>query len=103
MKKISLTKMIILGLILGMIAGVAINNMAAAETAKSYAADISIFTTIFLRMVKMIIAPLVISTLVVGIAKMGDAKIAGTYIFEKPSFLFICSLSGVNCTGSGYR
>lgn len=42
MKKISLTKMIILGLILGMIAGVAINNMAAAETAKSYAADISI-------------------------------------------------------------
>lgn len=74
MKKISLTKMIILGLILGMIAGVAINNMAAAETAKSYAADISIFTTIFLRMVKMIIAPLVISTLVVGIAKMGDAK-----------------------------
>ena len=34
MKKISLTKMIILGLILGMIAGVAINNMAAAETAK---------------------------------------------------------------------
>ena len=35
MKKISLTKMIILGLILGMIAGVAINNMAAAETAKS--------------------------------------------------------------------
>ncbi|WP_163478651.1 cation:dicarboxylate symporter family transporter, partial [Klebsiella pneumoniae] len=62
MKKISLTKMIILGLILGMIAGVAINNMASADTAKSYAQDISIFTTIFLRMVKMIIAPLVIST-----------------------------------------
>ena len=35
MKKISLTKMIILGLILGMIAGVAINNMASADTAKS--------------------------------------------------------------------
>lgn len=73
MKKISLTKMIILGLILGMIAGVVINNMASADTAKSYSQDISIFTTIFLRMVKMIIAPLVISTLVVGIAKMGDA------------------------------
>lgn len=88
MKKISLTKMIILGLILGMIAGVAINNMAAAETAKSYAQDISIFTTIFLRMVKMIIAPLVISTLVVGIAKMGDAKTLGR-IFSKTFFLFI--------------
>ena len=82
--------MIILGLILGMIAGVAINNMASADTAKSYAQDISIFTTIFLRMVKMIIAPLVISTLVVGIAKMGDAKTLGR-IFSKTFFLFICA------------
>ncbi|HHG9511199.1 TPA: dicarboxylate/amino acid:cation symporter [Citrobacter amalonaticus] len=90
MKKISLTKMIILGLMLGMIAGVAINNMASADTAKSYAQDISIFTTIFLRMVKMIIAPLVISTLVVGIAKMGDAKTLGR-IFSKTFFLFICA------------
>lgn len=90
MKKISLTKMIILGLILGMIAGMAINNMASADTAKSYAQDISIFTTIFLRMVKMIIAPLVISTLVVGIAKMGDAKTLGR-IFSKTFFLFICA------------
>ena len=90
MKKISLTKMIILGLILGMIAGVVINNMASADTAKSYSQDISIFTTIFLRMVKMIIAPLVISTLVVGIAKMGDAKTLGR-IFSKTFFLFICA------------
>lgn len=90
MKKISLTKMIILGLILGMIAGVAINNMASADTAKTYAQEISIFTTIFLRMVKMIIAPLVISTLVVGIAKMGDAKTLGR-IFSKTFFLFICA------------
>ncbi|HCA7077125.1 TPA: dicarboxylate/amino acid:cation symporter [Citrobacter sedlakii] len=90
MKKISLTKMIILGLILGMIAGVAINNLASADTAKTYAQEISIFTTIFLRMVKMIIAPLVISTLVVGIAKMGDAKTLGR-IFSKTFFLFICA------------
>ncbi|EHP5098857.1 dicarboxylate/amino acid:cation symporter [Salmonella enterica] len=90
MKKISLTKMIILGLILGMIAGVVINNMASADTAKTYAQDISIFTTIFLRMVKMIIAPLVISPLVVGIAKMGDAKTLGR-IFSKTFFLFICA------------
>ncbi|EBH9037573.1 TPA: dicarboxylate/amino acid:cation symporter [Salmonella enterica subsp. indica] len=90
MKKISLTKMIILGLILGMIAGVIINNTAATATAKIYAQEISIFTTIFLRLVKMIIAPLVISTLVVGIAKMGDAKTLGR-IFSKTFFLFICA------------
>ena len=64
--------------------------MASADTAKTYAQEISIFTTIFLRMVKMIIAPLVISTLVVGIAKMGDAKTLGR-IFSKTFFLFICA------------
>ncbi|EBM3802933.1 dicarboxylate/amino acid:cation symporter [Salmonella enterica] len=90
MKKISLTKMIILGLILGMIAGVIINNMTSAETAKAYAGEISIFTTIFLRLIKMVIAPLVISTLVVGIAKMGDTKTLGR-IFSKTFFLFICA------------
>ncbi|MFB2863869.1 dicarboxylate/amino acid:cation symporter [Aeromonas sp. MdU4] len=90
MKKISLTKMIVVGLMLGMIAGVAINEMATVDTAKVYAQEISIFTTIFLRLIKMIIAPLVISTLVVGIAKMGDAKTLGR-IFSKTFFLFICA------------
>ncbi|WP_139322413.1 cation:dicarboxylate symporter family transporter, partial [Salmonella enterica] len=66
------------------------NNTTSTETAKIYAQEISIFTTIFLRLVKMIIAPLVISTLVVGIAKMGDAKTLGR-IFSKTFFLFICA------------
>jgi Na+/H+-dicarboxylate symporter len=38
---------------------------------------ISILTDIFLRLIKMIIAPLVFSTLVVGIARMGDASAIG--------------------------
>lgn len=88
MKKINLTKMIILGLILGMITGVVINNMVPAGAAKTYAQEISIFTTIFLRLVKMIIAPLVISTLVVGIAKMGDAKTLGRIFSKTFSCLF---------------
>ena len=89
MKKISLTTMILLALVLGMIIGVVLNNTASPETAKLYAQEISIFTTIFLRLIKMIIAPLVVSTLVVGIAKMGDAKALGR-IFSKTLF-FICA------------
>ena len=58
MKKISLTTMILLALVLGMIIGVVLNNTASPETAKLYAQEISIFTTIFLRLIKMIIAPL---------------------------------------------
>ena len=42
-----------------------------------FASNISILTDIFLRLIKMIIAPLVASTLIVGIAKMGDAKTVG--------------------------
>jgi len=42
-----------------------------------FAADIKLLTTIFLRLVQMIIAPLVFTTLVVGIAKLGDLKTVG--------------------------
>ncbi|WP_291913189.1 dicarboxylate/amino acid:cation symporter [Chitinophaga sp. CB10] len=44
---------------------------------QKFADNVSILTDIFLRLVKMIIAPLVFSTLVVGVAKMGDIKAVG--------------------------
>jgi Na+/H+-dicarboxylate symporter len=44
---------------------------------KEVAESLKILTDIFLRLVKMIIAPLVFSTLVVGIAKLGDMKTVG--------------------------
>src|SRR3984893_15574111 len=46
-------------------------------TAKSISDYISLMTDIFLRLIKMIIAPLVFSTLVVGVAHMGDPKTVG--------------------------
>lgn len=52
MKKISLTTMILLALVLGMIIGVVLNNTVSLETAKLYAQEISIFTTIFLRLIE---------------------------------------------------
>jgi Na+/H+-dicarboxylate symporter len=48
-----------------------------AKTAKEIAGYFSIVTEIFLRMIKMIIAPLVFSTLVAGIAGTGDSKAVG--------------------------
>ncbi len=47
------------------------------ETAKSISGYISLVTDVFLRLIKMIIAPLVFSTLVVGVAHMGDTKAVG--------------------------
>ena len=73
-----LTWYILFALVLGVIAGWAINaaiddgTPASAERLKAIADYMSIVTTLFLRLIKMIIAPLVFSTLVAGIAHMGD-------------------------------
>lgn len=44
---------------------------------KSISDKVKLLTTIFLRLIQMIIAPLVFSTLVVGIAKLGDVGAVG--------------------------
>ncbi len=78
-----LTLFILIGLVLGLVVGwglhVSIDDgtPAAAATLTRIAGYISIVTTIFLRLIKMIIAPLVFSTLVVGIAHMGDTGALG--------------------------
>jgi Na+/H+-dicarboxylate symporter len=58
------------------------------QTAKEIAGYISIMTDIFLRLIKMLIGPLVFSTLVVGIAHMGDAASVGR-VFAKAIGWFI--------------
>jgi L-cystine uptake protein TcyP (sodium:dicarboxylate symporter family) len=44
------------------------------EAAKEIAGYFGIITDIFLRLIKMIIAPLVFATLVSGLANMGDSR-----------------------------
>lgn len=44
---------------------------------EDFSKKIKLLGTVFIRMVQMIISPLVFSTLVVGIAKMGDLKMVG--------------------------
>lgn len=67
---------ILAGLVLGGVLGGIIHSQAP-ESAEGFAKNIKLLGTIFIRMVQMIIAPLVFSTLVVGIAKMGDMKMVG--------------------------
>lgn len=72
-----LTLFIILFMMAGILSGAAIHEYAAANTIKSYADNITLFTDIFLRLIKMVIAPLVFSTLTVGIMKMGETSTIG--------------------------
>jgi Na+/H+-dicarboxylate symporter len=71
-----LTLYIIVGLVLGLIVGYAVHEGYRAS-APAVADGLGLVTTIFLRLIKMIIAPLVFSTLVVGVAKMGDLAAVG--------------------------
>jgi Na+/H+-dicarboxylate symporter len=74
-----LTLFIFLGMVLGILTGYFVFVLYSGNDAavKKFADNISILTDIFLRLVKMIIAPLVFSTLVTGVAKLGDIKAVG--------------------------
>ncbi|MGQ3026512.1 dicarboxylate/amino acid:cation symporter [Sphingopyxis sp.] len=68
-------------LIFAMVAGIAagwfVNSQFPAAKAAEIADNLSILTDLFLRLIKMIIAPLVFATLVAGIAHMEDAAAIG--------------------------
>ena len=68
MKHSKLTALIFIALVLGVLVG---------YFAPEFAVKMRPFAVIFLRMVKMIIAPLLFATLVVGIAGHGDIKSLG--------------------------
>jgi Na+/H+-dicarboxylate symporter len=77
-KSLGLTLYIILALVAGLLLGYIINKNANATVIKeSIAPSFKLLSTIFIRLVQMIIAPLIFSTLVVGIAKLGDLKTVG--------------------------
>src|SRR2546423_8469152 len=68
---------LIAGMVLGIAGGILIRELLDPASAKGVTAALDLVTFIFLRLVRMIIAPLVLSTLIVGIAHMGDAAAIG--------------------------
>jgi Na+/H+-dicarboxylate symporter len=93
-----LTRYILFALVLGVIAGWAINaaidngTPQSAEQLKGIADGLGIITALFLRLIKMIIAPLVFSTLVVGIAHMGDVASLGRIGVRSLGWFVLASL-----------
>ena len=71
------TILIVSAMVLGVAVGWAIHQYAGPDQAKAIATNLSIITDVFLRLIKMIIAPLVFTTLVAGIAHMEDAATVG--------------------------
>ncbi|WP_211467385.1 dicarboxylate/amino acid:cation symporter [Collimonas silvisoli] len=93
MRKIKATTWIMVGMVLGIVVGYICHNLAPNEAAaKEIAAYFSIITDVFLRLIKMIIAPLVFGTLVSGIAGMKDSSSVGRIGIRALGWFVIASL-----------
>ena len=84
-------------ILIAMVAGIVIGYMIFIsfpdkKTASTLAGYISIFSDIFLRLIKMLIGPLVFSTLVVGIAHLGDAASIGRVFIKALGWFVVASL-----------
>ena len=73
----NLTLQILLAMVIGALLGIFVHKYYLEDDAKNFSDKIKMLATIFIRLVQMIIAPLVFTTLVVGIAKLGDIKSVG--------------------------
>jgi len=103
MKRPSQSQLIVVGLILGIIAGAIVSRVAPAR------ADLfRPFATLFLRLIKMIVAPLIFSSLVAGIAgaahgrRIGRMGLRAIVYFEVVTALaLVVGLAAVNLTRPG--
>ncbi|MBF0876652.1 dicarboxylate/amino acid:cation symporter [Gluconobacter cerevisiae] len=86
-----MTLLILAAMILGsLLGGVAHAFFPDPATQQLIAGNLSIGSTVFLRLIKMILAPLIFSTLVVGIGHMSDAAAVGR-IGGKAMLWFVCA------------
>lgn len=72
LRRISLSQWIIISMVVGILVGWAFPETARAAHGGWAAPDLKIWATLFLRMIKSLIVPLIFGTLVIGIAGHGD-------------------------------
>jgi len=105
-----LTLYILIAMIVGVFTGWLVNQNASTTFITDFSSNIKLLSNIFIRLVQMIIAPLVFTTLVVGIAKLGDMQFQYQY-FRKEANSFVSQFtdddigsgSGVNLKGHEIR
>ena len=88
----NLTVQILIAMLLGGLLGIFVHYNYTQEIAKDFSGYVKMLATIFIRLVQMIISPLVFTTLVVGIAKLGDIKAVGRIGGKALAWFFTASL-----------
>jgi Na+/H+-dicarboxylate symporter len=92
-----LTWYILAGMILGVIVGYIVHiSLPADGQAFEYATKtFKLLSDIFLNLIKLLVAPLILSTIVVGIAHMGDSSALGRIGFRAISWFIIASFISI--------
>lgn len=92
-----LTIWILIGMALGIVVGQILHHQIGGDAAqlKQWTENLKILPNVFLNLIKMLIAPLVLSTIVVGIAHMGDTSAIGRIGFRAIVWFILASFVSI--------
>lgn len=91
-----LTLYILIGMVLGVAVGQVLHlSLDASVIKESIAPWLKLLSDIFLNLIKLLVAPLVLSTIVVGIAHMGDSTALGRIGFRALAWFITASLISI--------
>ncbi len=92
-----LTLWIMVGMILGIIVGYAVHIGVAPDSAafENLSKTFKLLSDIFLNLIKLLVAPLILSTIVVGIAHMGDSSALGRIGFRAITWFILASFISI--------
>lgn len=92
MKSRFLVKAIVIAMVLGVALGGTLHSQLDTASAKEFSAYLNMVTDVFLRLIKMVIAPLVLATLVTGVASMSGSGSMGRVGFKAITWFLVASL-----------
>ena len=95
---VHLTRCIMIGLALGIVAGWMVNQgmLAGIASNETWARSFQVLSTVFLNLIKMLVAPLVLATIVSGLAHMGDSAAVGRIGFRAIVWFILASFISIS-------
>ncbi len=93
-----LTKCIMVGMVLGIFVGWLVNQnlLAGMMTTEHWTRSFAVLSNIFLNLIKMLVAPLVLATIISGLAHMNDSAAVGRIGFRAIAWFIIASLISIS-------
>ncbi|MBS0481578.1 MAG: dicarboxylate/amino acid:cation symporter [Proteobacteria bacterium] len=93
-----LTRCIMAGMVLGIVVGYMVNQnlLSGIMTTQNWARSFEVLSTVFLNLIKMLVAPLVLATIVSGLAHMNDSAAVGRIGFRAIVWFIIASFISIS-------